>query len=114
MTGRWRLPFVSTCSDDGRPYMILVALIKAFQNRIGFAIIRAFGKEWQRRDHDNPPERVNPFVTLISPQRELESATRPESSFRPAAAAPAHNTARVSLRDGSRPQTAAPRNKGAG
>ena len=36
-------------------YMILVALIKAFQNHIGFAIIRASGKDWQRRYHDNPP-----------------------------------------------------------
>ena len=35
--------------------MILVALIKAFQNHIGFAIIRASGKDWQRRYHDNPP-----------------------------------------------------------
>ena len=37
--------------------MILVALIKAFQNHIliGFAIIRASGEEWQRCDHRGLP-----------------------------------------------------------
>ena len=39
--------------------MILVALIKAFQNHIGFAIIRASGEEWQRCDHRGlPAQRV--------------------------------------------------------
>ena len=36
---------LTTFSDDSKPYMILVALIKAFQNHIGFAIIRASGEE---------------------------------------------------------------------
>ena len=47
MDGRRRLLFLTTCSDDSKPYMILVALIKGFQNHIGFAIIRASGEEWQ-------------------------------------------------------------------
>ena len=45
MTGRRQLLFLTTCSDDSKPYMIRVALIKAFQNHIGFAIIRASGEE---------------------------------------------------------------------
>ena len=39
IAGRRLLPFLITCLDDGKPYMILVALIKGFQNHIGFAII---------------------------------------------------------------------------
>ena len=38
------LPFLTTCSGDSKPYMILVALIKGFQNHIGFAIIREIGE----------------------------------------------------------------------
>ena len=41
MAGRRRVLFLTTCSDDSKPYMILVALIKGFQNHIGFAIIQA-------------------------------------------------------------------------
>ena len=70
MVGRRRLLFLTTCSDDSKPYMILVALIKGFQNHIGFAIIRASGEECTGRrgnwDHQKPhgsydpcgPERV--------------------------------------------------------
>ena len=50
MDGHRRLLFLTTSSDDTKPYMILVALIKGFQNHIGFAIIRASGEEWQVRD----------------------------------------------------------------
>ena len=45
MDGRLWLLFLTTCSDDTKPYMILVALIKGFQNHIGFAIIRASDEE---------------------------------------------------------------------
>ena len=41
---RWLL-FLTTSSDDTKPCMILVALIKGFQNHMGFAIIRASGEE---------------------------------------------------------------------
>ena len=58
--------FVTTCSEHSKPYMILVSLIKGFQNHIGFAIIRASGEECQARDHQRglyptgygTPERV--------------------------------------------------------
>ena len=40
---------------DSKLYMILVALIKGFQNHIGFAIIRASGDEWQARNDQNSP-----------------------------------------------------------
>ena len=43
--GRWKALFLTTCSEHSKPYMILVALIKGFQNHIGFAIIRASGVE---------------------------------------------------------------------
>ena len=49
MDGRRWLLFLTTSSDDTKPSMILVALIKGFQNHIGFAIIRASGEEWQAR-----------------------------------------------------------------
>ena len=39
MDGRRRLLFLTTCSDDSKPYMILVALVKGFQNHMGLAII---------------------------------------------------------------------------
>ena len=45
MAGRRRLLFLITCSDDSKPHMILVALIKGFRNYIGFAIIRSSGEE---------------------------------------------------------------------
>ena len=45
MVGRWRLPFLATCSDDSKPYMILKALDESYKNHIGFAIIRASGEE---------------------------------------------------------------------
>ena len=40
-----RLPFLNTCSDDSKPYMILKALDESYKNHIGFAIIRASGEE---------------------------------------------------------------------
>ena len=45
MAGRRQLLFLTTRSDDSKPYMIRVALIKGFQNHIGFAIIRASDEE---------------------------------------------------------------------
>ena len=45
MAGRQRRLFLTTCLDDSKPYMSIVALIKGFQNHIGFAIIRASGEE---------------------------------------------------------------------
>ena len=38
------------CSDDSKPYMILVALIKGFQKHEGLAIIRARGEGWRARN----------------------------------------------------------------
>ena len=35
--------FLTTCSDDSKPCKILVALVKGFQNHIGFAIACHFG-----------------------------------------------------------------------
>ena len=40
-----RLPFLNTCSNDSKPYMILKALDDDAKNHIGFAIIRAIGEE---------------------------------------------------------------------
>ena len=40
-----RLAFLTTCSDDSKPYMILKALDESYKNHIGFAIIRASGEE---------------------------------------------------------------------
>ena len=45
MDGRRRLLFLTTSSDDIKLHMIIVALIKGFQNHIGFVIIRANGEE---------------------------------------------------------------------
>ena len=42
---RRRLSFLTTCSDDSKPYMILVALVNGFQNHIGFAMLRASGED---------------------------------------------------------------------
>ena len=39
MDGRRRLLFLTTCSDDSKPYMILEVLVKGYQNHIGSAII---------------------------------------------------------------------------
>ena len=39
------LPFLTTCSDDSKPYMILKALDESYKNHIGFGIIRAGGEE---------------------------------------------------------------------
>ena len=41
LAGRRQLLFLTNCSDDSKLYMICVALIKGFQNHIGFPIIRA-------------------------------------------------------------------------
>ena len=43
VAGPRQLLFFTTCSDDSKPYMILVALTKAFQNNVGFAIYRPSG-----------------------------------------------------------------------
>ena len=40
-----RLPFLNTCSDDSKPYMILKALDEDSKNHIGFAIIQAIGEK---------------------------------------------------------------------
>ena len=45
LAGRRWLLFLTSYSDDSKPYMILVALVKGFQNHIGFAIIRARSEE---------------------------------------------------------------------
>ena len=42
-----RLPFLATCSDDSKPYMILEGLDESYKNHVGFAIIRARDEEWQ-------------------------------------------------------------------
>ena len=47
MAGRRRLPFLTTCSDMYKPYMILKALDESYKNHIGFIYIRASGEEWQ-------------------------------------------------------------------
>ena len=39
------LPFLTTCSDDSKPYMILKGLDEGYKNHVGFAIIRASGEE---------------------------------------------------------------------
>ena len=49
------IPFLTTCLDIYKPYMILVALIKGFiQNHIGFAIIRASAEEWWLLTSETP------------------------------------------------------------
>ena len=50
LAGRRQRLFLTTCSDGSKPYMILVALVKGFQNHIGFATIRATGEECMRND----------------------------------------------------------------
>ena len=64
MAGRRRLVFLTTCSDDNKLYMILVALIKGFQNHIGFAIIRASGEEWQPLTSDLTSSKSAPFLDV--------------------------------------------------
>jgi hypothetical protein len=46
MAERLQLLFLTTCSDDSKPYMILKALDESYKNHIGFAIIRASDEEW--------------------------------------------------------------------
>ena len=41
---RWLL-FLTTSSDDSKPYMILKALDESYKNHIGFTIIRSSGEE---------------------------------------------------------------------
>ena len=70
--------------------MILVALIKAFQNHIGFAIIRASaGKDWERRYHDatrppnglgSGPERVKRRVYVCVDDRDTDLYTNESST----------------------------------
>ena len=40
-----RLSFLTTCSDDMKPCMILKALDESYKNHIGFAIIQQLGEE---------------------------------------------------------------------
>ena len=40
-----RLPFLTICSDDSEPYVILKALDESYRNHIGLANIRASGEE---------------------------------------------------------------------
>ena len=40
-----QVPFLTTCSDDSKPYMILKGADKGYKNHVGFAIIRASGEE---------------------------------------------------------------------
>ena len=47
MAGRRQLLFLTTRLDDSKPYMIRVALIKGYQNHIGFAIIQRASCEEQ-------------------------------------------------------------------
>ena len=42
---------LSMSSDDSKPYMIWKALDETFQNHIGFAIIRARGKDLSHGKH---------------------------------------------------------------
>ena len=37
--------FLTTCSDDSKPYMILKALDESYKNNTGFGIMRASGEE---------------------------------------------------------------------
>ena len=39
MAGRRPLLFLTNCSDDTKPYMIRVALIKGFQNHNSYRVI---------------------------------------------------------------------------
>ena len=55
LAGRRQRLFLITCSDGSKPYMILVALVKGFQNHIGFATTRATGEEWQARERSEAP-----------------------------------------------------------
>ena len=64
MAGRRRLLFLTTCSDDSKLYMIIVALIKGFQNHIGFAIIRASGEEWRARKRHNRAVNLSRYTML--------------------------------------------------
>ena len=50
MAGRRWVLCLTTCSDDSKPYMILVALIKGFHQQLGFAIIRASGERDGRHE----------------------------------------------------------------
>ena len=42
--------FLTMCSDDSKPHMILKALDESYKNHIGFAIIRAHGEEYVAAD----------------------------------------------------------------
>ena len=48
------LSFLTTCSDDSKPYMILKGLDESYKNHIGFAIIGASDEEWQALDYQLP------------------------------------------------------------
>ena len=39
------LAFLTTCSDDSKPYMILKALDESYKNHVGFVIIRVRGRK---------------------------------------------------------------------
>ena len=59
MAGRRRLLILTPCLDDGKPYMILEAVIKAFQNHTGFAVSRA--SLVRNRSHRRLPENHTEF-----------------------------------------------------
>ena len=45
MAERLQLLFLTTCSDDSKPYMILKALDESYKNHIKFAITQAIGED---------------------------------------------------------------------
>ena len=67
MARHWLLPFLTTCSSDSKPCMIVKALVKDYKHHKGFAIISASGAEWVQptssHEQGNPllsgPVRVN-------------------------------------------------------
>ena len=38
------LPSLTTCSDDGKPHMLVKALDQSYKNHVGSAVIRASGE----------------------------------------------------------------------
>ena len=65
------LPSLTTCSDDGKPHMILKALCKGFQEIYRFAMLRSHGKEWQLRKVTlwaaSPPTAVVAVAGYVEP-----------------------------------------------
>ena len=61
--GRWLPLFLTTCSDDSKPYMILKALDKSYKNHIGFAIIRASDEEQWLPTSETPSWKISLFCS---------------------------------------------------